>query len=61
MTKEERAALILGGRGVIQVEIARLTLLRQSMMGTLYPSILGADIAALQTLLYQMPKERSPR
>lgn len=51
ITKEEMAALILGGPEVVQHAIAdRRTLLTQ-MVGTLYPSIVSAEIEQLQEIL----------
>ena len=54
MTKEQRTALILGGRAVILEEIAQLTKLRRQTVGWLYPAILAGDIADLRILLDQV-------
>ena len=59
MTKEQRTAFIIGGRAVIEAEIAQLTKLRQQTVGWLYPAILAGDIADLRVLLDQVPKERT--
>ncbi len=61
MTKEERAALIIGGREVILAEIARIKGLRQQTVGWLYPAILTGDIADLRVLLDQVPQEGGGR
>ncbi len=58
MTKEQRTALILGGRGVILAEIIHLTELQRRTVGALYPAIVAGDIADLRTLLDQVPPER---
>ena len=54
MTKEERAALIIGGWDVIEAEIFRLARLRITMVGTLYPAIVTGQIADLRALQDQV-------
>ena len=54
MTKEARAAFIIGGRAVIEGEIAQLQRLRRQTVGWLYPAILAGDIADLRALLDQV-------
>ena len=48
VTKEELAALILGGPEVVKHAIDDRRKLRDQMVGQLYPSILADEIAHLQ-------------
>ena len=51
---EERVALILAGPVAIQKEIAARKVLLDQMVGSLWPSVLKAEIAELQALLEGM-------